>query len=337
MKRFVKIMSLALCAAALLSLPALAAEDDLLISPAPSVESLAPVRVWGRVTRLESGSLLLKNDSKDAIYNEVVVHLPEGVPCVDAVTGLPMDMSKVKDGDTLYAWVGNAMTMSLPPQTSALIVVGNIPADYRVPEFYKITGLDRTVMAAIYPAPERTEVNLPVAGGETLTIPVSARFTPWLTRQIVTVDDLVPGSQILVWKDKDGKVEKVLLLPYAYRGYVNRVTAPNMDVLLCVNGKFDGNTPQHLCKKTDEAVLAPLRSVAEAAGYEVSWVSGQGAVVKDGDKVLFSVLPGSETVKRPGNKDGDWELTTPCVMEKGVTYLPEGELAMLLNLYLCQG
>lgn len=337
MKHFVKILSLALCAAALLSLPAMAAEDDLLISPAPSVESLAPVRVWGKVTKLESGSLLLKNDNKDDIYNEVVVHLPEGVPCVDAVTGLPMDMSKVKDGDTLYAWVGNAMTMSLPPQTSALIVVGNIPADYRVPEFYKITGTDRTVTAAIYPAPERTEVNLPVAGGETLTIPVSAQFTPWLTRQIVTVDDLVPGSQILVWKDKDGKIAKVLLLPYAYRGYVNRVTAPNMDVLLCVNGEFDGNTPQHLCKRTDEAVLAPLRSVAEAAGYEVSWVKGQGAVVKDGDKVLFSVLPGSETVKRPGSEDGDWELTRPCVMEKGVTYLPEGELAMLLNLYLCQG
>ena len=52
MKRFVKIFSLALCAALVLSLPALAAEDDLLISPAPEAASLAPVRVWGKVTRL---------------------------------------------------------------------------------------------------------------------------------------------------------------------------------------------------------------------------------------------------------------------------------------------
>lgn len=333
MRRFTKVLSLslALCAAALLSLPAMAAEDGLLTSPAPAVESLAPVRVWGKVTKLESGSLLLKNDSKDDIYNEVVVHLPESVPCVDAVTGLPMDMGKVKDGDTLYAWVGPAMTMSLPPQTSALIVVGNLPADYKAPEFYKITGF------AIYPAPGGTEVHLPAAGGETLTIPASAQLTPWRTKNIVTVDDLVPGSQILVWKDKDGKVEKVLLLPYGYRGYVDRVTAPNTDVLLCVNGTFDGNTPQHLCKRTGEAILAPLRAIAEAAGYEVSWVSGQGATVKDGDKVLFSVLPGSETVKRSEEEGGDWELTMPCVMEKGVTYLPEGELAMLLDLYLCQG
>lgn len=324
MRRFGKVLSLVLCAAALLSLPAMAAEDGLLISPAPAIESLAPVRVWGKVTKLENGSLLLKNDNKDDIYNEVVVHLPEGVPCVDAVTGLPMDMGKVKDGDTLYAWVGNAMTMSLPPQASALIVVGNIPADYRVPEFYQITGTDKTVMAAIYPAPERTEVNLPVAGGETLTIPVSAQFTPWLTKNIVTVDDLVPGSQILAWKDKDGKVEKVLLLPYAYRGYY---TVNGKGEVTVNGGKLSVNA------KLSGPGLLPLRAVAEAVNYDVAWVKGQGAVVKEGDKVLFSVLPGGGTAKRPGNEDGDWELSAPCVTEKGVTYLAAGDLGLLLDLY----
>ena len=324
MRNIMKIVSLTLCAAALLSLPAMAKEDGLLISPAPAIESLAPVRAWGKVTKLESGSLLLKNSNENDPLSEVIVHLPEGVPCVDAVTGLPMDMTKVKDGDTLYAWVGNAMTMSLPPQTSALIVVGNIPADYRVPEFYKITGTDKTVMAAIYPPPERTEVNLPVAGGETLTVPVSAQFTPWLTRQIVTVDDLVPGSQILTWKDRDGKVEKVLVLPYGYRGYYT----VNEKGEVTVNGeKLSVNA------KLSEPAMLPLRAVAEAVNYDISWVKGQGATVKEGDKVLFSVLPGGETAVRPGNEDGDWELAAPCVVEDGITYLAASDLSLLLNLY----
>ncbi len=324
MKRFATIFSLTLCAAMLMSLPAMAAEKDLLISPAPAIESLAPVRAWGKVTKLESGSLLLQTDDETALHKEIVVHLPEGVPCVDAVTGLPMDMSKVKDGDTLYAWVGNAMTMSLPPQTSALIVVGNIPADYKVPEFYKVIGIDRTVMPAIYPAPERTEVNLPVAGGETLTIPVSAQFTPWLTRQMVTVDNLVPGSQILVWKDKDGKVEKVLLLPYAYRGYYTM----NDKGEVTVNGeKLSVNA------KLSDPNMLPLRAVAEAVNYDVTWVGGQGATVKEGDKVIFSVLPGAGTAKRPNAEDGDWELLTPCVTEMGVTYLAASDLSRLLDLY----
>ena len=324
MKRFARIFSLTLCAAVLMSLPAMAAEKDLLISPAPAIESLAPIRAWGKVTKLESGSLLLRTDDETALHKEIVVHLPEGVPCVDAVTGLPMDMSKVKDGDTLYAWVGNAMTMSLPPQTSALIVVGNIPADYKVPEFYKVIGTDQTVMPAIYPAPERTEVNLPVAGGETLTIPVSAQFTPWLTRQMVTVDNLVPGSQILVWKDKDGKVEKVLLLPYAYRGYYTM----NDKGEVTVNGeKLSVNA------KLSDPNMLPLRAVAEAVNYDVTWVGGQGATVKEGDKVIFSVLPGAGTAKRPNVEDGDWELLTPCVTEMGVTYLAASDLSLLLDLY----
>lgn len=335
MRYFTKVLSLALCAAALLSLPAMAAGDGLLISPAPAIQSLAPVRVWGRVTKMEDGGLLVQNDDENDPYQEIILH-GESIRIVDAVSGLPLDR-ELKDGETIYAWVGNAMTMSLPPHATARIIVANIPADYRAPEFYEITGLDQTVTIAIYPAPERTEVNLPVAGGETLKIPVSAQFIPWLTRQIVTVDDLVPGSQILVWKDKDNKITKVLLLPYGYRGYIDRVAAPDTSVLLCVNGTFNGETPQHLCKRTEEAILAPLRSVAEAAGYEVSWVKGQGAVVKEGDKVLFSVLPGAETVKRSEDEGGDWELSTPCVIEKGVTYLPVDELVMLLNLYPCWG
>lgn len=318
MKHFVKIISLTLCAAALLSLPAMAKEDGLLISPAPAIESLAPVRAWGKVTKLESGSLLLKNSNENDPLSEVIVHLPEGVPCVDAVTGLPMDMGKVKDGDTLYAWVGNAMAMSLPPQTSALIVVGNIPADYRVPEFYEVTG------AAIYPAPGGTEFRLPVAGGESLTLSASTQYTPWLTRQIVTADDLVPGRQILVWKDKDGKAEKVLVLPYGYRGYYTVNEKGEVTVngeKLSVNARLSGPG------------LLPLRTVAEAVNYDVAWVKGQGATVKEGGKVLFSVLPGGETAVRPGNEDGDWELAAPCVVENGITYLSASDLSLLLNLY----
>ena len=210
------------------------------------------------------------------------------------------------------------MTMSLPPQTSALIVVGNVPADDRVPEFYQIAG------TAAAPASGEGERRFPVAGGETLTVSEKAQFTPWLTRQIVTVEDLVPGAQILAWKDKDNKTEKVLLLPYGYRGYYTVDGKGEVTVngeKLSVNAKLSGPG------------LLPLRAVAEAVNYEVSWVSGQGATVREGDKVIFSVLPGAGTAKRPNVEDGDWELLTPCVTEKGVTYLAASDLSLLLDLY----
>jgi len=76
----------------------------------------------------------------DSANPEVVVHVSEETYCVDAATGAPLDMEKVKDGDTLYVWAGPAMTMSLPPQTTAAVIVGNVPADGKIPQYESSPG-----------------------------------------------------------------------------------------------------------------------------------------------------------------------------------------------------
>lgn len=317
------LLSLAL-SAAVLCLPALAAagEDEADMGAG----CLAPVRVWGQVTRLEDGSLFLQNSDETDPNREIVVHVGDA-PVVDAVTGLPLADSEIKDGDTVYAWVGPAMAMSLPPQASAAVVVANIPADGAVPEYYEITGGDHTATITIYPAPPRTAVNLPYAGGDKahlLCIPLTAQISPWLTKQIVTVDDLVPGTRILVWRGADGGVSRVQMLPYVYQGYILANGAAIHTVVngetLAVNGKSQYNQ-----------VLLPVRAVAEAAGYQVDWVDGKGAVVSRDGELVFSVLPGAETAQ---TADGAWDLTRACEIESGVTYLRAADLAQLLDLFL---
>lgn len=321
-KTLCRILSLALCAALLCALPAVAAETEAPSSGTPAY--MAPVRVWGQVTRLESGSLLLQNSNESGPFQEVIVHMDEATPVVDAVSGLPVELSKIKDGDTVYAWVGPAMTMSLPPQASASVVVANIPADAAVPQYYEITGLDQTVTIAIYPPPPRTEVNLPVAGGEGLTIPVSAQVSPWLTKNVATLDDLTPGSRILAWRGTDGAVSRVLLLPSEYRGYLLAWTGTDSVFL-------NGEALPVSKKTSDGQMLLPIRALAEAAGYQVDWVAGKGAVVTGGGELVFSVLPGESLVK---TADGERVLSTPCVFEKGSTYLSARDMASLLHLFL---
>lgn len=333
MKRFTRLLSLALCAAMLLALPALAAEDTPLISPAPETEPVipGPVLVWGKASRLENGSYMITSGDPNASNPEVIVHVAETTPCVDAVSGLPMDMSKLKDGDTLYTWVGPAMTMSLPPQTTARVVVGNIPADYRVPTYYEITNFVPVATIAIYPAPERTEVPLKVAGGETLTVPVKAQFTPWLTRQIVTVDDLVPGSRVLVWRDAKDAIQKVLIFPYEYKGYME---ANEKGGSVMLNGEVLEVRGRIIKTEDVERLYLPLRAAAEAAGYEVKWVDGKGATVYGNNGVeMFSVLPGAESAV---TAEGERGLLGGCVLDQGVTYLPADDLADLLNIYYCR-
>lgn len=312
-------LMLSLCAA-VLCLPAFAAENDLLISPALDTAPLGPVQVWGQAAWLESGSLLLKNSDKTALHQEVVVHLNETTPVVGAVSGLPMDASAIKNGDTIYAWIGPAMTMSLPPQAGAVVVVANIPADFAVPQYYEVTGVDQTVTIATYPAPPGTEVNLPVTGGEVLRIPVSAEVVPYRTRQIVTLDDLAPGSRILVWRDSTGSVSRVLVFSYAYRGYLTW----SEDGTVLVNGEglpVSG-------KPVDGEILLPIRAVAEAIGLDVEWRPGKGAVVSQNGFSLLEAMPGGSVAMGDG---GSTAYT--CVLENGVTYISPEALISALRLF----
>ena len=316
-KRVSRILALALCAAMVCALPAFAANET-----APeTLAYLMPVRVWGTVTRLENGAVLLKNSNENAAYRETILHVTETTPIIDAVTGLPLGR-ELRDGETVYAWVGPAMTLSLPPHATAELIVANIPADFAVPQYYQIAKVQPQATAAIYPPQPLTHVDLVTTGGEELTVTDEATLFPYLTRQMVTLDSLVPGSRVLVWTDAKGTVTKVMLFAYAYRGYAFWEPTGEVSVndqRLRVTGKV-----------VDGEVLLPIRAVAEAAGYTVNWVPGQGAVVSDAESLVFSVLPGQDTAL---TADGETELLGACYYEKGTTYLPADDLIFLLDLF----
>lgn len=320
-KMIARILPLALCAAMVCALPSFAAETG---STAEAPAYLAPVRVWGRVTKLENGGLLVQNDNENDPYRETVLYLSDTTPVVDAVTGLPLDR-ELREGETIYAWVGPAVTLSLPPQAAAEVVVANIPEDFGAPQYYQIVKVRPQVAAAIYPPQPVTRVDLVTTGGRELTITEEAVLFPYLTKQMVFLSSLVPGSNILVWTDDEGVITKVMLFAYAYQGYVAWEPTGEVSVndrRLPVTGKV-----------MEGEVLLPIRAVAEAAGYDVQWVQGQGAVVtKPGAEApVFSALPGRDTAQTP---DGDWGLSDACYFENGTTYLPAGDLAALLDLFV---
>ena len=285
-----------------------------LCAAAAEPEAPAFTRVWGKVSPWEGEGIFLKNDDKEDHLNEVVVHLGDA-PVVDAATGLPLDRESIQEGSVLYAWIGPAATMSLPPQVFAKAVVGNVPADAAVPEFCEIAG------SAVVPAPGGDgSGRFPLTGGGTLEVTGKTAYTPWLTRQIVRMEDLTPGAGVLVWKAKDGTAEKVLLFPSAYRGYVSR---QEDGTVLCGG--------EALSVKLSGSGLMPIRAVAEAAGYDVRWDKALGAVVSLNGETVFSVQPGAELLQTP---DGEMGLTAPCLKEDGVTYLPAEDLCRCLNLFL---
>ena len=142
-----------------------------------------PIRVYGTAQKLTDGRLHLTNSSTDSI-NDIVVTTQNSL-ILDAVSGMPVSYEDIQEGSFVYAYVGPAMALSLPPIANADIVLVNIPADYKVPSYVIVKSLDMH---------EDGSATLTANDGQVYDIPADCSVIPYLTRQMIYVDSLTPGS-----------------------------------------------------------------------------------------------------------------------------------------------
>jgi hypothetical protein len=156
-----------------------------------STPELAPVYVYGTAEKGDGKSLHLTNSDTSAIHNEVVV-TTEGALILDAVSGMPVTYEEIREGETVYAYVGPAMTMSLPPMANADVIFVNVPADYQVPAYVIVKDLQIR---------QDGSAALTAVGGQVYEIPADCYLTPYLTRQMIYIDSLTPGSACVIWTE----------------------------------------------------------------------------------------------------------------------------------------
>ena len=122
---------------------------------------------------------------------------------LDAVSGLPVKAEDIRDGDAVYAYIGPAMTTSLPPVTNAEVIFANVPPQGRAPEYVTIKSMITNA--------DTSQYILTAADGTEYTLTEDCNIFPYLTRNIVTLDDLTAGRKCVVWADEDGRVNKLML------------------------------------------------------------------------------------------------------------------------------
>ena len=151
MKFSVKLIAAALCAA-VLCVPALAAASA--TGAGAYVPNPQYTVISGTVAHQKDGGLLMSTSTGEPTEDYIL--WTEGVAILDAVSGEPVDAKSIKDGSTVYAWLGaqTAMTMSLPPQVTPELLLVNVPADYKVPQYDVIVRSDGLTGLGI-PQPER--------------------------------------------------------------------------------------------------------------------------------------------------------------------------------------
>ena len=322
MKFSVKLIAATLCAA-MLCVPALAAVSA--TGAGAYVPNPQYTVISGTVAHQKDGGLLMSTSTGGPTEDYIL--WTEGAMILDAVSGEPVDAKSIKDGSTVYAWLGaqTAMTMSLPPQVTPELLLVNVPADYKVPQYDVIVRSDGLIGLGI---PYRSGMAITLSDGTACQVWQDATVKPYLTRNRVTYQDLLPGIRVLVWTDDKGQASKVIVFPYEYKGSISLDGYGR----LYVNSGAVAEPSTLRRPYGDERLYVPIRAVAEAAGYSVSWDKEFGVTVKDGGEIVFQICPDTDLAHGPATADRQ-SLSGPCLIANGVTYLEAGDLARLLGMF----
>lgn len=161
------------------------------------------IRIWGPVLGTEDGSIRIDNQSGISFEGEIVLNIDkEHSRVLEGVNGFPVEVRDIKEGDFIYAYIGPAMTMSLPPMTTAEMVVCQIPQDKSAPGYVKVKSMQQQ---------ETGDWNLTATDGTVYHVPEDCQILPYLTRNIVRLEDVTDSSTCMVWTDAAGSVEKIVL------------------------------------------------------------------------------------------------------------------------------
>lgn len=161
-----------------------------------------PVRIWGTILSVSDTEIFVDNQSDASSSGEISLNIDWSQNRVlDARTGYPVQSEEVETG-SFEAYLGPVMTLSLPPQTSPSLVIVNIPEDFRAPQYAVVEEISEE---------EDQMLVLTATDGRTYRIPSDAEVSPFLTKNIVTLDDMEAGTECLLWLTEEDTAEKIVL------------------------------------------------------------------------------------------------------------------------------
>lgn len=184
--------------------------SDGLVKASWEEEAPQVIKMWGSVLEVGESSFSFQRQftEPEGYSEEVIVHIdPESTLILEGENGFPMGMDQLKKGETVHVYAGPAMTLSLPPQVTAQLILTGAPQSQVMPEYIIAEGSLREDGQGGF--------LLKAAGGAELTVPSECSIIPFLTRQMVTLSDITEGSRLLAWRKEDGTVERMVLFTAA--------------------------------------------------------------------------------------------------------------------------
>ncbi|MDO4284316.1 MAG: hypothetical protein Q4C60_03180 [Eubacteriales bacterium] len=147
------------------------------------------VLVYGTVTEISDGQILLENDDESDPYSSIRLNITETTGILDASDYSEKSPEDIQVGDTLYAYASLAMTRSLPPISNALVIFCSVPQDASAPTYAQITEITTGEDGNLYLTTDRDLILIP--SDETQILSLDGAET-------LSASDLQVGDRIFV-------------------------------------------------------------------------------------------------------------------------------------------
>ena len=147
--------------------------------------------------------MVIDNRSEVSFRGEMVVTVdPVHTRILDGENGYPVEVSELNEGEAVFVYIGSAATMSEPPMVNASLILCKIPSDLRVPDYVHVTAME-----------EQSDGSYLLSGdnGIQYLVPADCEILPFLTRNVVTLQDVQAGGSCLIWSDERRTAQKIVL------------------------------------------------------------------------------------------------------------------------------
>lgn len=254
------------------------------------------------------------NEERFNIFSDTVV--------INNETGNPSSLNELVPGDKIFVYGSLMKTRSLPPQSTAFIVLTDI--DVKAPaKFVKVMSMEENAAGNLIVFDANGEYNVNITEETVLR--------PYRTKQIVTKDDIKAGANILVWSEimtlslpAQMTADMVVLLPEEQEPSSDKIIISLMAGVIAYNGLEITPEGDELFYDQNDTLMIPLRKVCETLGYEVKWVPEGNKIELHKDGQIVKLQIGS-------HQYNDVELAIAPELTNSITFVPTEFLAEILN------
>jgi len=241
---------------------------------------------------LENGKLLVTvNDM------EIALTISAETLVISNKTGQPASLEDLKANDRIFAYYSAAMTKSLPAQSHAIAIVTEVEKDKSHAQLFTVKEIISRNAGEVRALNQE--------GDLVVSITKETPFSPFKTKQMVSLDDITVGTQLFIWYD---------VVALSYPGQT-------------------GATKAVLVGQS----MVPLRTVAEELGFKVTWNATDRSVSLDDGTVKTTIHIGNDSYFKASSQaiglTRAISLGAAPVIVDGRTYVPAALFDLLSGDY----